>query len=118
MVECFKSKLKNAEIEIKVERFKSGKIPAIVNVEEFMRRMSDMGGMYGMGEMDPMKNASLILNATNPIVAGFMNQSEEKQGLVANQIYYLAMLSYKKLSPEELADFVEKSGELLFDYCK
>ena len=43
---------------------------------------------------------------------------QEKQVIIANQIYYLAMLSYKKLSPEELADFVEKSGELLFDYCK
>ena len=103
---------------MKVERFKTGKVPALINVEEFMRRMSEMGGMYGMSEMDVMKNASLILNATNPVVAGFMKQSEEKQAVIANQIYYLAMLSYKKLSPEELADFVEKSGELLFDYCK
>jgi molecular chaperone HtpG len=101
-----------------VERFKSVKTPALVNVEEFMRRMSEMGGMYGMGEQDPMKYATLILNATNPVVAGFMTQPEEKQALIANQIYYLAMLSYKKLSPEELADFMEKSGELLFYYCK
>ena len=26
------------------------------------------------------------------------------------------MLSYKKLSPEELSDFVEKSSQILFDY--
>ena len=118
LIETFKSKLKNTDITVKVERFKSGKTPALVNVEEFMRRMSEMGGMYGMGEQDPMKYATLILNATNPVVAGFMTQPEEKQALIANQIYYLAMLSYKKLSPEELADFMEKSGELLFDYCK
>jgi molecular chaperone HtpG len=65
-----------------------------------------------------MKNASLILNVTNPVVASFMAQPEEKQDFIANQIYYLAMLSYKKLSPEELADFVEKTGTLLFNYCK
>lgn len=118
LIEAFKSKLVNQEIAIKVERFKSGKVPALINVEEFMRRMSEMGGFYGMEEPDVMKNATLILNATNPVVAGFMTQAEEKQALIANQLYYLAMLSYKKLSPEELSDFVDKSAELLFDYCK
>ena len=118
LIEIFKTKLKNTEITVKAERFKSGKVPAVINVEEFMRRMSEMGGFYGMEETDTIKNASLILNVTNPVVAGFLAQPEEKQTLIANQIYYLAMLSYKKLSPEELSDFVEKSGELLFDYCK
>ena len=41
-----------------------------------------------------------------------------RQELIVNQIYYLAMLSFKKLSPEELSDFVTKSTELLFDYSK
>ncbi len=118
LVELFKSHLVNREIAVKAERFKSGKIPAVVNVEEFMRRMSEMGGFYGMGESDPAKNATLILNLTNPVVSGLLNQSEEKQKIAVNQIYYLAMLSYKKLSPEELSDFVEKSSELLFNYCK
>ena len=118
LVAAFKSKLSNSDIEVKVERFKSGKIPAIVNVEEFMRRMSEMGGMYGMGDMDPMKNATLVLNLTNPVVAGLLNQPEEKQKVIVNQIYYLAMIAYKKLTPEELSDFVEKSAELLFNYSK
>ena len=83
-----------------------------------MRRMSEMNGFYGMQDTDPTKNATLVLNATNPVVAGLCNQSEEKQKFIVNQIYYLAMLSFKKLSPEELSDFVNKSAELLFDYSK
>ncbi len=118
LIELFKKHLVNQDITIKAERFKSGKLPAVINVEEFMRRMAEMGGMYGMGEMDPNKNAVLLLNLTNPVVSGLLKQPEEKQKLIVNQIYYLAMLSYKKLSPEELADFVAKSGELLFNYCK
>ncbi len=118
LVELFKTHLVNKEITVKAERLKSGKLPAVVNVEEFMRRMAEMGGMYGMGEMDPDKNAVLVLNLTNPVVSGLLQQTEEKQKVAINQIYYLAMLSYKKLSPEELADFVAKSSELLFDYCK
>ena len=118
LIEAFKSKLVNKDITVKAERLKSGKLPALINVEEFMRRMSEMGGFYGMEETDSTKNATLILNLTNPVVAGLLSQPEEKQSFIVNQIYYLAMLSYKKLSPEELSDFVDKSAELLFDYCK
>ena len=118
IVDLFKKHLVNQTIEVRVERLKSGKIPAVINVEEFMRRMSEMGGMYGMGEIDPMNGAVLVLNLTNPVVSGLLNQPEEKQKTVVNQIYYLAMLAYKPLKPEELSDFVEKSAELLFNYCK
>ena len=118
LIEMFKSHLVNQEITVKAERFKSGKVPAVVNVDEFMRRMSEMGGFYGMDQGDPAKNATLILNLTNPVVSGLLSKTEDKQKLIVNQIYYLAMLSYKKLSPEELSDFVEKSSELLFNYSK
>ena len=118
LIDAFKKQLVNPSITVKTESFKSGKVPAIVNVDEFMRRMSEMNGFYGMEEVDPAKHATLILNTTNPVIASFLTQSEEKQNLIANQIYYLAMLSYKKLSPEELSDFVEKTSQMLFDYTK
>ena len=118
LIDLFKKHLVNQTIQVKVERFKGGKIPALINVEEFVRRMSEMGSLYGMGEGDTMSGATLVLNLTNPVVSSLLNQSEEKQKLIVNQIYYLAMLSYKQLKPEELADFVEKSAELLFNYCK
>lgn len=118
LIEVFKNNLVNKDITVKAEKFKSGKIPAVINVEEFIRRMSEMNGFYGMSENDPTKSATLVLNLTNPVISGLLNQSEEKQKFIVNQVYYLAMLSYKKLSPEELSDFVEKSAELLFDYSK
>ncbi len=118
LINSVKKHLKNQNISVKVENFKSGKLPAIVNVDEFMRRMSEMNGFYGMDETDVLKNATLVLNLTNPVVSSFLSQSEEKQTVIANQIYYLAMLSYKKLDAEELSDFVEQSSKLLFDYSK
>ena len=118
LIETFKKHLVNKDITVKTEAFKTGKIPAVVNVDEFMRRMSEMNGFYGMGEVDPSKNATLVLNLTNPVVSSILKQTEEKQALIVNQIYYLAMLSYKKLSPEELSDFVNKTTEMLFDYTK
>lgn len=118
LIELFKKHLVNPDIAIKVEAFKSGKVPAIVNVEEFMRRMSEMNGFYGMDEMDATKNATLVLNLTNPVINGLLKMPEEKQKLIINQVYYLAMISYKQLSTEELSDFLEKSGELLYNYSK
>ena len=118
LIEVFKENLVNQDLQIKVEQFKTGKIPAIINVDEFMRRMSEMEGFYGMNETDATKNATLVLNATNPIILSVLKAPKEKQKLIVNQIYYLAMLSFKKLSAEELNDFTEKSCQLLFDYSK
>ena len=118
LIEAFKKNLADKEVNVKVERLKSGKIPAVINVDEFMRRMSEMNGFYGMETPDPMKGANLVLNLTNPVISSLLSQTEEKQSVIIHQIYYLAMLSYKKLSPEELSDFVEKSAKLLFDYSK
>lgn len=118
LIELFKNNLANKDISVKAEKFKNGNIPAIITVEEFMRRMSEMNSFYGMSEADTMKNATLVLNLSNPIVAGLTGQPEEKQKFIVNQIYYLAMLGYKKLTPEELSDFVEKSTQLLSDYTK
>ena len=118
LVETVKKHLVNKDIEVKIERFKSGKIPAIVNADEFTRRMSEMNELYGIGEKNTLQKETLVLNLTNPVVASILKQNEEKQAVIINQIYYLAMLSYKQLSPEELADFVDKSAGLLFDYSK
>ena len=118
LIELFKNNLANKDISVKEKKFKNGNIPAIITVEEFMRRMSEMNSFYGMSEADTMKNATLVLNLSNPIVAGLTGQAEEKQKFIVNQIYYLAMLGYKKLTPEELSDFVEKSTQLLSDYTK
>ena len=118
LIEKVKELLENKDIDVKTERFKSGKIPAIINVDEFTRRMSEMGGYYGMDATDSLKGASLVLNLTNPVVSSLLNQSEEKQKVIVNQIYYLAMLAYKKLSPEELATFIGQSSEILFTYSQ
>lgn len=118
LIEKVKELLENKEINVKTERFKSGKIPAIINVDEFARRMTEMGGYYGMDETDTLKGANLVLNLTNPVVSSLLTQTEEKQKLLVSQIYYLAMLAYKKLTPEELSDFMAKSAELLYEYSK
>ena len=117
LIELVKNCLVNKEITVRVERFKSGKLPAVVNTDEFTRRMSEMNELYGIGSNNSVQE-TLVLNLTNPVVSSILTQNTEKQGIIINQIYYLAMLSYKQLSSEELADFVDKSASLLFEYSK
>lgn len=118
LIELVKKHLVNKDIAVKADKLKNADVPAVVNVEEFMRRMSEMNKFYGMTEADAMKNATLVLNVANDTVSKLTGLSEEKQEFIVNQIYYLAMLSYKKLSSDELADFMKRSETLLADYAK
>lgn len=118
IVEVFKKHLSNPDMQIETTYLKTGKISALINVDEFSRRMSEMQGVYATEEQDLLKNARLMLNLTNPIVSSIAGLSEEKQKVAVNYIYHLAMLSFKPLSPEELSEFVQQSNELLFLYTK
>ena len=117
LVETVKKHLINKDIAVKADKLKNADVPAVINVEEFMRRMSEMNRFYGMSEFDAMKNATLVLNVANETVQKLTSLPDEKQEFIVNQIYYLAMLSYKKLTPDELADFMKRSEKLLADYA-
>ncbi len=114
IAEIFKSALNNEKITIKTENLKDSELPAIIVVDEYMRRYSEMGQYYGMGDGELSK--TLIVNISNPIINKLKELGEEKQKFVANYIYLLALSSYKKLSPEELDSFQKDCLTLLGGY--
>ena len=114
--ESFKAALKNTTIAVKAEKFKSDTVPAIINVSEYSRRFGEMNAFYGLEGADTDRDMTIVLNTSNPIIASFPSLDEEKKKFVANQVYYLAMLSYKKLSPDEMKDFSENMAALLKQY--
>ncbi len=116
LTEAFKAELKNTTIAVKAEKFKTTEVSAVINVAEFSRRFGEMNAFYGLAGADVDRDMTLVLNLSNPIVQAFMGLDEEKRKFVANQIYYLAMLSYKKLSSDEMKDFAESSNCLLENY--
>ena len=116
LTESFKNSLKNTSIAVKAEKFKSADVPAIINVSEFTRRFSEMNAFYGLAGGDADRDMTIILNTENPVVASFTGLNDEMKKFFANQIYYIAMLSYKKLNPEELKDFSDNSMQLLKNY--
>ncbi len=116
--EIFKDKIVNKAVKIKVEALKNENVAGIINVGEFMRRMTEMNSFYGMSDKDAINDMNLIVNANNAVVQSLKGMDGDKQAFVVNQIYYLALLSFKKLSADELKDFTDKSMELLAAYTK
>lgn len=116
LCEIFKNAIDDEHITVKCQSLKNSEIPAVINVDEYMRRYSEMGQFYGM--TDDKMALTLMINTANPIVSTIKDLPDDKQKFVAKYIYSLALLSYKKLSPEELQSFVSDNMQLLGSYVK
>lgn len=114
--DIFKNALNNDKLTVKTENLKDTATPAIIVVDEYMRRYSEMGQYYGMSEGEPSK--TIIVNLSCPVIAGIKEFDEEKQKFVANYVYLLALSSFKKLSSEELEKFLAANIQLLESYTK
>jgi molecular chaperone HtpG len=94
----------------------------MVTLSEESRRMQDMMKMYSMYGMYPGMGGSeetLILNANHPLVSYVAkNQDAEAVPVICCQLYDLAMMSHKTLSPEEMTAFVKRSNEILLMLTK
>lgn len=116
LCDIFKNAINDEHITVKCQPLKNSDVTAVINVDEYMRRYSEMGQFYGM--TDDKMALTLMVNNANPIVASIKDLPAEKQNFVAKHIYSLALLSYKKLTPEELQSFVDGNIELLKNYIK
>jgi len=115
IIDIFKNAVADDKVTVKTQALKNGGVPAIINVDEYMRRYSEMGQFYGMA--DGQIGKTLIVNTANPLVEKIKSLPDEKQKVAAKYIYSLALVSFKKLSPDELNDFVSESLNLLENFC-
>ena len=118
LTEAFKAALDNTQIAVRAEKFKSDALPALINVSEMSRRFGEMNAFYGLAGADADRDMTLVVNTANPVIQAFTGLDDEKKKFVANQVYYLAMLSYKKLSPDEMKAFSANSVKLLEDFLR
>ena len=117
LVEIFRKELGNDKLEVKVEKLKDDKVASMAVLSEENRRMQEMMKMYGMGGMDPSmfgSQATLVLNANHPLVQFLVEHKRSKNvPVICKQLYDLAMLAHKPLSPEEMTAFVQRSNEIM-----
>ena len=112
----FEKALEGKRVTVKTEKLKEAAVPAVVNVSEFARRMSEMHSFYGMAEAPA--DVTLVVNTSNAAVQALKNADGKAQAKAAEQIYYLALMNYRTLSPDELNAFVATSSLLLEKYLK
>lgn len=117
LTEIFKKELNNDKLDVKVEKLKDDSIASMAVLSEDSRRMQEMMRMYGMAGMDSAMfgtQATLILNARHPLVKFVAEHKRSKNvSIICKQLYDLAMLAYKPLSPEEMTAFVQRSNEIM-----
>ena len=117
LVEIFRKELGNEKLDVKVEKLKDENVASMAVLSEENRRMQEMMKMYGMGGMDASmfgSQATLVLNANHPLVQFLVaNKDSENVSTICKQLYDLAMLAHKPLSPEEMTAFVKRSNDIM-----
>ena len=117
LVEIFRKELGNEKLDVKVEKLKDENVASMAVLSEENRRMQEMMKMYGMGGMDASmfgSQATLVLNAKHPLVQFLVaNKDSKNVSIICKQLYDLAMLAHKPLSPEEMTAFVKRSNDIM-----
>ncbi|MDU7707975.1 MAG: molecular chaperone HtpG [Clostridium sp.] len=117
LIEIFRKELNNDKLDVKVEKLKDDNVASMAVLSEQSRRMEEMMKMYSMGGMDAGmfgSQATLILNANHPLVKFVLEHKRSKSvPIICRQLYDLAMLAHKPLSPAEMTAFVQRSNEIM-----
>ena len=123
LTEIFRKALHNDKLDVKVEKIKNENVSSMITLSEESRRMQDMMKMYNMYGMDPNMfgggGETLVLNANNKLVQYILeHESSEHIDLFCEQLYDLALISYKPLSPEAMTKFIARSNEIMMLLAK
>ena len=113
----FRKILGNDKLNVNVEKMKDESVAAMITLSEQSRRMEEMMKMYGMSGMDASMfgtDATLVLNVNHPLVKYVLDHKDgEHTDMICHQLYDLAMLAHKPLSPEEMTAFVKRSNDIM-----
>ena len=60
----------------------------------------------------------MVINTASPLIEKIKELDKDKQKFVANYVYSLALLSFKKLEADELDNFIKDNLSLLENYIK
>lgn len=122
LTEMFRKVLGKEKLEVKVEKLKNENVSSMMTLSEESRRMQDMMKMYNMYGMDPGmfgNGETLVLNANNKLVQYLAEHKDaENAPMICEQLYDLALMSHKQLSPDEMTKFIARSNEILMMLAK
>lgn len=106
----------NEKLKVSFAALKDQNVPLLLTVSEESRRMEEMMKLYAMGGMEMPafpQDATLTVNTASPLVEKLAAMEGDKQEKTAAYLYRLALLSQRKLSAEELKQFLNDSYSIL-----
>ena len=120
IAKIIKEELAKDKLDVELQRIKNEKVASVMVFSEETRRMQDMMKMYGMsGSELGGDEGKLVLNANHPLVQYVL---EHKKGdtvkLICQQLYDLALMTYKPLPADAMTRFVERSNDILLKLTK
>ena len=119
--ELFKKVSRDERLEVKFDSLKNTGIPALLNISEQSRRMEEMMKLYKADTKDfsfPLES-TLVINSASPLIKKLtdaLDTSPEKAEKMASYIYKVSLMSQKKLSAEEMNEFMADSFDILMNY--
>ena len=120
----FRKTLGKEKLNVRVENLKDENVSSVITLNEESRRLSDMMKLYNMNGLGGGLGAlpaeeTLTLNAKNPLVRHvFEHRRKKNVAVFVEQLYDLATLSNRALTPEEMTRFVARSNEVLRELAK
>ena len=119
VIDMFKKVSSEDNLTVNIEALKNEDVPAILSVSEESRRMQDMMKLYALGGDNvgafPLEY-TLTLNSSSSLcqkLISMINNNLPQCELFASYIYKLALISHRKLSADELNDFLANCYKIL-----
>lgn len=104
------------KLEVKFAKLDDANVPAMLGASEESRRFEDMMRIYGIDPKTMPQKAALTVNTASPLIKSLeekLSAGDEKADVIAKSIYRLATLSFRRLSGDEMKDFLSESYDIL-----
>ena len=104
------------KLEVKFAKLDDENVPAMLGASEESRRFEDMMRIYGIDPKTMPQKAALTVNTASPLIKSLeekLSAGDEKADVIATSIYRLATLSFRRLSGDEMKDFLSESYDIL-----
>ena len=117
--DLFSNVVNKEKTEISFEKLNTDEIPAILYLSEEERRMEEMMKMYNVNGMSfpSVSKEKFVVNLSSSVVKHIeellAQNNLEKATAVADHIYKLALIAQRKLTAEEINEFLNNSYDIL-----
>ena len=117
--DLFSNIVNKEKTEISFEKLNTDEIPAILYLSEEERRMEEMMKMYASNGMSfpSVSKEKFVVNLSSSVVKHIeellAQNNLEKATAVADHMYKLALITQRKLTAEEMNEFLSNSYDIL-----